>query len=187
MTNALGRKLTAAQLQGEMERFLAAFPNLDTRGTYRRSLRVFNRWCEADASFRFRVEDIERYKTFLTTTRRLSPLSVSTYLTALRRWCAHLVERGLLEENPAEDVAGNRRPQRHLRAWLSDAEIARLLETLSEEDEAASRNNAIIRLMLDCGLTSAEIANLDVDDYGGTPRHVGWPMPVQHRRKSAGG
>lgn len=157
--------LSPAALQEAVVRFLRTLVNGETRGTYRRCLNEFSRWVATDRAFRFRREDIERYKRHLTSTKRLSPVSVSTYLTAVRRLCSHLVQEGILGENPAKEVGGHKRPQRHTRACLSQEEVGRLWETLSAEDERTSRNSAIIMLMVDGGLSESELARLNVEDY----------------------
>ncbi len=157
--------LSPTALQEAITRFLNSLGNSETLGTYRRCLNAFSRWCAADPAFRFHRQDVERYKRHLTITKRLSPASVSTYLTAVRRLCSYLVEEGVLAENPAKDVGGSKRPHKHTRACLTHAEFSRLCETLSAEDERTSRNTAIIRLMVDGGLSESELARLNVEDY----------------------
>lgn len=163
------RRIPTPALRREIAGFLSGFASDDTRGTYERCLREFLRWYEASPSFRFTVEDIEHYKQYLAGTKQFSPVSVSTYLTSLRRLCAYLAARRVLPENPAASVPGTKCPRRHRRSHLSPEEVRRLLETLSEEDELSSRNSAIVRLMIDCGLTTKEIVQLNVDDYRGIP------------------
>lgn len=164
--------LPPAALQEAIGRFLSSLTNRETRGTYRRCLNEFLRWFVADGAFRFRREDVERYKRHLSATKRLSPVSVSTYLTAVRRLCSHLVNEGVIAENPAKEVGGHKKPQKHTRACLSHEELSRLWETLSAEDERTSRNTAIIRLMVDGGLSESELGRLNVEDYSkqGTDR-----------------
>jgi integrase/recombinase XerC len=183
--NTLGQNgvLPTATLQEAIMGFLNALENSETRGTYRRCLNEFLRWREADRSLRLRREDVERYKRYLTTTKHLSPVSVSTYLTALRRLCAFLVEQGIIAENPAKEVGGFNRPRKHTRACLSNEELARLWETLSEEDERTSRNTAIIRLMVDGGFTETELSRMNVEDY--TKEGTNRMLAVQGKGKNA--
>ncbi|HUF11413.1 MAG TPA: phage integrase N-terminal SAM-like domain-containing protein, partial [Rhodothermales bacterium] len=110
-------KLTSVELEQRLDDFVATYlqdKSPETIGTYRRSLNEFQRWFAGQRPrFLFRVEDIEAYKQYLMKTRGLHQVSVSTYLTALRRFAQYLVDAGLLEDNPARAVKGNRRPSTH--------------------------------------------------------------------------
>jgi site-specific recombinase XerD len=111
------------------------------------------------------VEDIERYKAYLVRQRQLSEVSVSTYLTALRRFCQYLVRVGILGENPSRYVRGNKRPSMHSRRALKQDEIGRLLRVLQEGDgERAARDTVIVLLMLRSGLSEIEIVRADRAD-----------------------
>ena len=158
-------RLSTRRLRLSIAEFLSRIANADTRGTYDRSLREFVRWFEKTGNFRFQVNDVRQYKRYLIKTRKLSEVSVSTYLTALRRLCAFLVERGVLTMNPAEMVEGMSRPRMHVRAILTDGDVDRLFNVIVPRGEIGSRDMAIVRLMLDCGLSEAEIVTANVEDY----------------------
>jgi site-specific recombinase XerD len=136
----------------------------ETRGTYQRALREFVRWFALDGDVRFTVSDVERYKRHLTLRKKLSPVSVSTYLTAVRCFCEFLLSRGVLAENPARSVGGNQRPRTHSRDMLSVEEVDRLLASVETSDERGKRDLAMIRLMLGCGLSEIEIIRADIRD-----------------------
>ena len=136
----------------------------ETRGTYERALRGFVTWASKDRRFRFRVEDVERYKKYLVQEKRLAKASVSTYLTALRRFCEYLVDQGTLKTNPARSVGGSKRPVSHSRGSLSPQEAVALLAVIPGDDEMGARDRAIARLMLDCGLSEIEIVRLNIGD-----------------------
>lgn len=136
----------------------------ETRGTYERALREFVRWFVMDGDVHFCVADIERYKRHLTFRKKLSPVSVSTYLTAVRRFCEFLLSRGILKENPARSVGGNERPRSHSRDTLSPEEVERLLGSVARIDERGKRDLAMITLMLGCGLSEIEIIRADIRD-----------------------
>jgi integrase/recombinase XerC/integrase/recombinase XerD len=78
---------------------------------------------------------VRRYKHHLASRRKLSAVSVSTYLTALRRFCAYLVDRKVLEDNPAHYVGGNSRPATHSRDFLNEEEVLLLLTGPRSSDE----------------------------------------------------
>src|SRR5690606_10135280 len=152
---APGLQLSTGDLRRRIESFLEDYlrdRSPETVGTYRRSLNEFERWFALQRGrFRFAVADVEAYKRYLMETRELSQVSVSTYLTALRRFSQYLVDIGLLDENPAASVKGNRRPGTHSRGVLTESEVESLLSSLDEETQIGKRDQAIIYLMLYAG------------------------------------
>ncbi len=163
----MSRKALAAHLDGFARSLRNRRP--ETRGTYGRALREFLRWFTEDGGFRFRVADVERYKLHLARRKRLSAVSVSTYLTALRRFCEYLVRARILAVNPARAVEGNKRPLSHSRVPLGPVDIERLLETVGRQDERGLRDYAVILLMLNCALSEIEIIRADVGDLQDGP------------------
>lgn len=155
----------------------------ETRGTYTRALREFLRWFPRDTQFRFRVRDVRRYKNYLSVRRKLSEVSVSTYLTALRRFCAYLVDRKVLDDNPAKYVGGNRRPVSHSRDFLNEEEVRTLLGRSRSMDERGLRDHAMMLLMLECGLSEIELVRADVMDL--TDCDTGRCMMVQGKGHKA--
>lgn len=156
----------------------------ETRGTYTRALREFVRWFARDGSFRFTVRDVRRYKQYLSTKKKLSDVSVSTYLTALRRFCAYLVRRDILADSPARYVGGNSRPAAHSREYLTAEDIRAVLAAVPGSDLRGRRDYAMILLMIHCGLSEIELVRADVGDV--ERRGDGWEMAVQgkgHTRK----
>ena len=174
-------KLTSVELEQRLDDFVASYlqdKSRETIGTYRRALNEFQRWFVGQRPrFLFRVEDIEAYKQYLMKTRGLHQVSVSTYLTALRRFAQYLVDAGLLEENPARAVKGNRRPSTHSRAVLTESEIDRLFRAVDASNPIGIRDEAIIFAMLYAGLSEIEIVRADVEDLEQTL--LGWYLRVQ--------
>lgn len=140
----------------------------ETVGTYRRSLSSFEKWFVQQNDFRFTEDDVRAYKTYLMDERDLSQVSVSTYLTALRRFCQYLTDIGLLDENPATGVKGNRRPDSHSRAVLTETDIEQLESVLGAATQIDKRDTAIIYLMLYAGLSEIEIVRANVEDLENT-------------------
>jgi len=136
----------------------------ETRGTYERALRGFIRWFPQDGNFRFQVEDVERYKRFLTSKKKLSKVSVSTYLTALRQFCEYLVKNMILRANPARYVDGNKRPLVHSRGTLSSDEVRALYDAIDGDGKLGTRDYAMAKLMLGCGLSEIEIVRANIGD-----------------------
>jgi len=165
----LSRQSLSRHLTGFLRSLRGKRP--ETRGTYERALREFARWFSRDRRCRFRVKDIERYKDYLAGSRKLSEVSVSTYLTALRRFCRYLVGVRLLKQNPASLVSGNSRPRRHSRQGLSPDDVVRLLNVPLLDDERGLRDRAVVELMLYCGLSEIEIIRANVADLHAVEGH----------------
>lgn len=174
-------ELSLSELQVRIQEFLREYlreKSPETIGTYRRSLNEFERWfVKQKGAFRFRTSEIESYKEYLMTERGLHQVSVSTYLTAIRRLCQYLTEIGLLEENPALVVRGNRRPSFHSRKVLSQSEVDRLLISLPRATEIDLRDRAIVFVMLFAGLSEIEIVRADLQDLEQTL--MGWFLRTQ--------
>jgi site-specific recombinase XerD len=107
---------------------------------------------------------VERYKKHLAGGKKLSPVSVSTYLTALRRFCAYLVRVRVIAENPALAVGGNSRPTSHSRGTLTAADVDSLLNSVDRTGERGLRDYAFLKLMIGCALSEIEIVRADVGD-----------------------
>lgn len=180
-TNGAGLKLSLGELEQRLKEFLTDYlkeKSPQTVGTYRRSLNEFERWFVLQKGrFRFDVEGVQAYKKYLMETRGLHQVSVSTYLTALRRLCQYLVDIGLLAENPARAVKGNRRPGSHSRAVLTKTDIDHLLKSLDAASQIGKRDQAIIYLMLFGGLSEIEIVRANLKDLEQTL--MGWYLRVQ--------
>ena len=169
-------RLSVAALAERLDGFVTDYlksKSPETRGTYRRTLNEFERYHAARAArpssaFRFAEKDVEAYKTYLMEERELSQVSVSTYLTALRRLCDYLVARGELAENPARGVKGNRRPGSHTRGVLTEAEVGALMEAIPQATAIGRRDRAVVALMVFGGLSEVELVRADVGDLDRT-------------------
>jgi integrase/recombinase XerC len=177
---------------GEVRKRLADFEHslqethsAETVGTYRRSLNEFERWfLSIKGEFFFREVDVRAYRTYLSEERGLSDVSVSTYLTALRRFCAYLQAIGVLESNPAVNVRGNARPTEHTRAILEDEDIAALLRVVdADQTQIGKRDAAIIYMMLYAGMSEVEVTRADIGDLEQTL--MGWFLKVQGKGRTA--
>ncbi|HEX9006397.1 MAG TPA: tyrosine-type recombinase/integrase [Bacteroidota bacterium] len=159
-------RLSNAALIRHYEGFLRSLRRQapETRGTYQRALREFLRWFRADRHCRFEQEDILRYRRYLLDQRRLSAVSVSTYLTAVRRFCEYLLQHRVISENPARHVGGGGRPASHSRKALSADQVQALINAVHPVDEMGLRDLACIRLMVCCGLSEIELVRADVED-----------------------
>jgi site-specific recombinase XerD len=165
-THSTRTLVSAASLAKLYQGFLQSLRHKrpETRATYERALREFLRWYPGKTPFTFKVADVERYKHHLTVRKNLSPVSVSTYLTALRRFCAYLMHAHVIRENPADAVGGNRRPQAHTRDHLTAYELDAVLSSVQRTDERGMRDYAFLQLMAGCALSEIEIVRANVCD-----------------------
>ncbi|MEX1055358.1 MAG: tyrosine-type recombinase/integrase [Rhodothermales bacterium] len=179
-------RLTAGELEKRLQDFRREYLKLkskETVGTYMRALNEFVRWFVLQKGrFSFGQAGVASYKAYLMETRGLSQVSVSTYLTALRRFCQYLVDIGLLEENPAQGVKGNRRPTSHSRSVLTETEIDNLLHSIDAATQIGKRDQAVVFVMLFGGLSEIEIVRADVKDLEQTL--MGWYLRVQGKGRT---
>lgn len=138
--------------------------NPETRGTYERTLREFMRWVRLEPEFECSSKEIERYKKFLLTKRKLSPVSVTMYLSSVRQFFDFLVSRGVLFSNPAKAVKGGETNPQHSRKSISIHEVQLLIQAIERKDEIGFRDFAVVKLMITCGLSEIELIRADIGD-----------------------
>ena len=149
-----------------IKRFLNAFEErTQTRGTYEHALKEFLRWYEQDGMCRFAVDDVLRYRDYLSKLKKLAPASVATYLNGLRQFCEYLLQRGMLECNPARFVRYSRIPRLTSLEVLTPDEVDRLIGFVDQRSGRGRRDLVVIRLMVQFGLSEAELVKTDVRDY----------------------
>jgi len=162
-------RFSHSELEREIEKFLSEYlkdKSEETCGTYQRALREFQRYyAVAHDWFEFRTQDIEQYKLYLSQVKKLSQVSISTYLTSLRRLLDYLVAKGKLETNPAKKVKGNRRPTSHTAGTLSQAEAEKLVRTVPTSKPQDHRDLITIRLMLECAASEHELVKANLMDF----------------------
>src|SRR3989337_298681 len=147
-----------------INKFIQELPRRETtKETYLKALREFAKWLKGGSPEELTTNDIIQYKDFLLS-KNLSPTSLSTYLTSVRRLYDYLFSKGLVTENPAKRVRGSSRPQRHLRASLTIDEMKALLNVIDSSSPVGLRDTAMINLMVRCGLSEIEIVRANIGD-----------------------
>jgi len=177
-------KMKLSTLTDYVATFIASCANKskETQGTYQRTLKEFVYFFATDRLFQFRVKDVERYKKYLHTTKKMKDISVAAYMTSLRRLCQYLVESGIIEKNPAKRVQGGRRPTAHARTFLTLADIDLLLNSIEEDTATGLRDKALILTMLGCAVAELELTNAAVGDLRKIEKR--WVLFVQGKGKS---
>jgi site-specific recombinase XerD len=95
--------------------------------------------------------------------RGLSKSSVARKIASTRAFYRHLVQRGLIEANPADLVATPKKDQ-YLPRVLKAAEAAGVLESIPAGTPLELRDRAMFEVAYGSGLRAEELVNLDVTD-----------------------
>ncbi|HET7629145.1 MAG TPA: tyrosine-type recombinase/integrase [Bacillales bacterium] len=123
------------------------------------------------------TEDVASYLAYLTETKRYSKRTVARVTSVLKRFYEHFLTLGMVAENPVEpmDVSNSNEDTFTAADFISDQEAAQLLESIpslsglsDQQIESrsflASRNLAIVSIVLSCGMTLAELTAINMKD-----------------------
>ena len=163
-----------ASFLGSLEVEKHASPH--TVKSYRADLEDFVRWRRAGSAAEA-VQGIEArdVRAFLATlhTRGLDPVSVACKLAAIRSWFRFLRRRGVVADNPAQQVRGPRQA-RKLVSFLPIDETMAMMDATSghaahdgralTDGHATARDAAIVELLYASGLRVSELVGLDLSD-----------------------
>jgi integrase/recombinase XerC len=157
-----------ASFLGSLEVEKHASPH--TVKSYRADLEEFVRWRRAGSAAEA-VQGIgaRDVRAFLATlhTRGLDPVSVARKLAAIRSWFRFLRRRGVVADNPAQQVRGPR-PARKLVSFLPIDETMAMMDTpdqrVTTDGHATARDAAIVELLYASGLRVSELVGLDLRD-----------------------
>src|SRR3954452_2022466 len=133
-----------------------------TRRLYATDVEELGRWAARYALAPAEVDYpwLRRYAAHMAE-RGLAPRTVARKLAALRACFRVLVEHGELEANPADLLASPKLPQRLPRA-LKPADVSALLDRIPASTPLEQRDRALFELAYACGLRAEELVNLDV-------------------------
>ncbi|MEI5672996.1 MULTISPECIES: tyrosine-type recombinase/integrase [unclassified Nocardioides] len=90
------------------------------------------------------------------------PSTVKIRYRGLFRFCGWLVDEDELDENPMKTLSPPELNDKPV-PILDDAELSALLKACAGKDFADRRDEAMIRLLLDCGLRISELCGLSAD------------------------
>lgn len=148
----------------------AASPH--TVASYGLDLARFDRFLD-DRGVRVQTVDHIVLREFLNTLylEGLQKASVARTLSAVRSFFRYLVDRGAVDQNPAELVSSPRLPKR-LPGKLSETEVEDLIGLPVGSGFKALRDRAILELLYASGLRVSELVGLDEGDVDRTERLV---------------
>lgn len=132
---------------------------------YGQSVRFFSRWLETQGREPV-LEELNRaaIREWLAQLADVNEAStVKTRYRGLFRFCGWLVDEDEITEHPMKTLSP---PQPNMRPVpvLSDDELAALMKACAGKDFRDRRDEAILRLLLDCGLRVSELCGLTVAD-----------------------
>jgi integrase/recombinase XerC/integrase/recombinase XerD len=135
-----------------------------TRVAYGTDMEQLAEWAAAQRLDPFTLDQrmLRRYAGVISE-RGLSKSSVARKIASIRAFYRHLVQRGLLEANPADLVATPKKDQ-YLPRVLKPAEAAEVLDSIPATGPLDLRDRALFEVAYGCGLRAEELVNLDVDD-----------------------
>lgn len=132
-----------------------------TKQAYEKALKIFRIWIERKGCIRPGREHILEYKACLS--ERLSALTVSAYIVAVRRFFQYL-ESEKIYPDITRGIKGLKRPKGFLKDALTQEEARRLLNGVDKTDLNGLRDYALINLMLHTGLRTIEVSRALIGD-----------------------
>src|SRR3954471_3925257 len=135
-----------------------------TRTAYGTDMGQLAEWAAAQGFDPFTLDQrmLRRYAGVISE-RGLSKSSVARKIASIRAFYRHLVQRGLLEANPADLVATPKKDQ-YLPRVLKPAEAAEVLDSIGSNGPLELRDRALFEVAYGSGLRAEELVNLDVTD-----------------------
>src|SRR3954447_17358961 len=135
-----------------------------TRTAYGTDMGQLAEWAAAQGLDPFTLDQrmLRRYAGVISE-RGLSKSSVARKIASIRAFYRHLLQRGLLEANPADLVATPKKDQ-YLPRVLKPAEAAEVLDAIPAGAPLELRDRAMFEVAYGCGLRAEELVNLDVQD-----------------------
>lgn len=89
--------------------------------------------------------------------------TIARRLAAVRSWCRYLCRHSVLPSNPADGLRGPRQDKK-LPHFLSEDDLARLLNAPPAGTPLGLRDRAIFEILYSAGLRVSELVGLDLDD-----------------------
>jgi site-specific recombinase XerD len=136
-----------------------------TRRAYDRALMQFHAWYRADEHGPFTRATIQGYRVALEN-QGLASSSINVQLAALRKLASEAADNGLLPPEIAAGIArirGVRRAGVRAGNWLTQEQAQQLLLLPSPGTMKGKRDQALLALLVGCGLRRSELAALTIE------------------------
>lgn len=136
----------------------------NTLRLYGQSVTFFSRWLETEGRTAT-LEELNRpaiREWLAVLNERQEPGTVKTRYRGLFRFCGWLVDEQELIENPMRTLSPPTLKAKPVPV-ISDEELAALMKACSGKEFNDRRDEALVRLLLDCGVRVSELCGLTVD------------------------
>jgi len=130
---------------------------------YRRALRDFLAWYAATPGAIFNKATVQRYRAILLKDGKLAPASVNQKLSAIRGLAQEAADNGLIDAHLANGISkvkGVKTAGTRIGTWLTQDHAQRLLDAPDVRTLKGMRDQAILSVLLGCGLRRAEATAL---------------------------
>ncbi len=155
--------VVSSNMASYVDKFLLSQDIQDnSKRTYRHGLMQFMEWIKRGGTNEPTREDVLRYKGHLIN-RGLSPLTLSTYLVAVRKFF-EWAESMKYYPNIARGIKGAKRLRGFRKDCLTVPQAKTLLNGIDISTLEGKRNHALLNLMIRTGLRTIEIKRADVGD-----------------------
>ncbi len=134
-----------------------------SKDTYKRQLQEFLLWFKKAKIVSAVREDILSYKQYLIEDQNLTPLTISGYLTALRRFFEWL-EINRIYPNVAKGIKGPKKKRGFRKNALTIEQVIKLLSSINTDSLQDKRDFAMVNLMIRTGLRTIEISRANKED-----------------------
>jgi integrase len=134
--------------------------------TYEHAIREFIDWYCSEPRLAFNKNVVTRYRIALEQ-KPYAPATINLRLAAVRRLAYEAADCGLLSADLAAGirrVRGARRLGVHIGNWLTAEEGKRVIGAFGSTSPRHHRNQAMIAVLIGCGLRRAEAAALKIED-----------------------
>ncbi len=136
-----------------------------SRRAYSSSLDHFHQWCVANAAEGFNKATVQRYRAALEQ-QGLAPSSINVQLSAIRKLAAEAADNRLLSPDLAAAVGRTKGVKRHgtrTGNWLTRGQAEEILALPDRASNRGKRDEALLSLLVGCGLRREELALLTVE------------------------
>ncbi|GAA1428496.1 tyrosine recombinase XerC [Microlunatus lacustris] len=131
---------------------------------YGQSVTFFSRWLEGEGRTAT-LDELNRpaIREWLAgLNERQEPGTVKTRYRGLHRFCGWLVDEQELDENPMRTLSPPALKAKPVPV-ITDDELAALLKACTGKEFSDKRDEALVRMLLDCGVRVSELCGLTVD------------------------
>jgi integrase/recombinase XerD len=130
---------------------------------YRRDIRQFAAWLagQDEPLTGFQRATLSAYLAHLVEHKRASPRSTARVVSALKRFCAFLMQERLRADDPSRDLESPKLP-RSLPKSLSESEVEALLQAPDVDSALGLRDRAMLETLYASGLRVSELVGLKI-------------------------